>query len=303
MKRTVIILIVALFLVVGIVLLFPEEEKKRTVSLAEEGERLEVIDMYGDVVFEYSIDDFRNWAEKRWDDLFHEPPSFGEMREVDPGNFYRFDEGVSLSPDQRQVSFSVNDYAAAATISFIVFLDIEKEDVSLVKEENMGGVREIIWSPNGRYVSYILDTARARGDYLSIDNVTQKEKVLTLSGDDVLLEMPRFEDVSFSKDSEYVYFVSGEKEWRVNIKEKETEKVRDVMKGELVINAPGIEGEGWHLNTNENDLLKMEIKEDIYCPEENFCSDLLNKKEELAEKSVTAKGEKKEDVFIVEEIR
>ncbi len=177
-----------------------EEDVNLTiVEYSDKGEMLRVKSGVGEVMFEISIDEFRDWAINNWDNIFDERPSFGEIREVDPNNFYVFDGNGSLSPKNNYLAFSVNDYAVLTNISFIILVDIDSGELSMIKDYNQGGVRDIVWSEDENYIAYILDTARSGGDYLTVDNIVERKKEFIVSGEDVY-------DLQTSKEEEILPF-------------------------------------------------------------------------------------------------
>jgi hypothetical protein len=84
------------------------------------------------------------------------------------------------------VAFSVSDYAAATTLSFVGFLNVDADTVALVGDVKRGQIDDLRWSPGGDYVAYRLHTARAHGDGLSVDRAAPPQPVVTLTGRDVL---------------------------------------------------------------------------------------------------------------------
>ncbi len=226
MKKIIIIFLVILLLALLGIYFFSSKEQKEIVlslELIDQGETIRVLEE-GEIVFNYSIEEFRQWAKNNWAEIFIDAPAFGQLRAVEPDYFYRFDEGASLSPDYRFLAFSVNDYAAASTLSFIVIVDLSLGKIEMIGEENKGGVREIIWSPTSSHIAYILDTARAKGDYFSVDNAETLTKKFTFTGADVLLPfpvgteiddqsdlqfMPKFDNLDWSADGQRLSFVSA----------------------------------------------------------------------------------------------
>ncbi len=206
MKKIASIFVILFLLVsVGIILSSLREitEMEKTIEYVQKGEAVRVLSGE-DVFFEYSIEEFREWAKANWSDIFRTPPSFGEAREVDPENFYRFDDTATISPRSNFLAFSVNDYAVATSISFIGVVDLRSKEVNLVGKENMGGVQSLYWSPDENYIAYTLNTARARGDYLSVDNRGRVEKEFTLSGTDIFNILTEDGD---SEEGVYLHFM------------------------------------------------------------------------------------------------
>ncbi len=203
------------------------EVSEKSFEYIDSGESIKIADEDGNLLFNYSIQEFRSWAKENWDDLFEERPSFGELREVDPELFYLFNKTASFSPKFDKLAFSVSDYAAATDISFIGIIDIETREVDLIRDKNIGGVREIIWSPRQNYLAYILDTARAGGDFISIDEIDGMKKIVTLSEKDLNQEqdflMPEFHELSWSDDEEKLFFKTDfneVKSWSFNLSDK-----------------------------------------------------------------------------------
>lgn len=190
-------------------------------SIAGEGERLEVF-AGDDMVAELSIEAFQAWTAEFWDEVFSERPSFGELREVDHTGFNRFDETVSLSPDGQLVAFSVHDYAAASSLTFVGIFRLEDETIELIPTENHGNISELFWSPDSAQLAYTLNTARAMGDGLSVDSVVDLEKRTTIDSEDLLDAlgdtetdwrnfMPEIRDLVWESET-IVQFVSNDPE-------------------------------------------------------------------------------------------
>ena len=190
-------------------------------SVAAEGQRLAVF-AEDEMVAELTIEAFQAWTAEFWDEVFTERPSFGEMREVDHTGFNRFDETVSLSPDGQLVAFSVHDYAAASSLTFVGIFRLEDETIELIPDENQGNISELFWSPDSALLAYRLDTARAIGDALSVDSVIDLEKRTTIDSEDLLdaLDdaetdwrnfMPEIRDLVWESET-IVQFVSNDPE-------------------------------------------------------------------------------------------
>lgn len=222
-KKVLFVSLLAL-LAIGFFIYFPKKKDDgraiKTLEYVNGGEAIRVI-LNGEIVFEYSVGEMRKWAKDNWNNLFDKPPSFGEIREVDPEHFYVFDGTASLSPDSSLIAFSVNDYAVATNISFVGVIEIENKNVSLIKDKNIGGVQKIFWSPKGDYLAYILDTGRAEGDYLSVDSVISMKKEFTFSEDDVFggrstdFITPGFKDLRWIGDEKLEFTTASEEGERV----------------------------------------------------------------------------------------
>ena len=96
-----------------------EPEAAATVTVDEDGGTLLVSGTDGSTLETLTIDQVNQWNEENWDTVFSERPSFGEMREVNFDSFTRFDTSATVGPDGEAVYFTVNDYAAAATMTFL----------------------------------------------------------------------------------------------------------------------------------------------------------------------------------------
>lgn len=212
-----------LFLVVIIGVDFLIEEKKEDVPELKiqytRGMRVvRILDEWERLVFSYSVDDFAEWMKENWDDLFEEPPSFGDMREVDPDNFYSF-SSAAFSPKSNFIAFSTSDYAVATDISFIGVVNIETEEVRAIRDKNIGSVSDMVWSPQETHIAYILDTARAPGEYLSVDSIISRKKEFTISYEDFLDEdeesdyfNPNFRNLEWVNEGSELTFIADTKE-------------------------------------------------------------------------------------------
>ncbi len=179
---------IILFILSFVIFIFfsiEEEVEVMSVEYVERGEEIRVKNNVGSIVFEKTISDFRNWAVDNWDDIFEIRPSFGELREVDPQNFYVFDNNASLSPKNNFLVFSVNDYAALTNLSFIVIVDLKEGEMRVINDYSNGQASDIIWSEDENYIAYTLDTARGQGEHLTVDNLLLNKKEFTLSKEDV----------------------------------------------------------------------------------------------------------------------
>ena len=183
------------------------------------GESINVV-LDGELHASLSIDEFQDWATTHWDTIFTEPPSFGEVREVEVANFAWFDESVSLSPDATRVAFSVHDYAVATALTFIGVWHLEDNSIDLVPAANNGNIAELFWSPDSALVAYTLNTARAQGDGVSVDSVDDLKKAVTILTEDLLAALadtevdvreflPRLRDLSWDSDTQ-LRFVSDD---------------------------------------------------------------------------------------------
>ncbi len=208
------------------------------INYINEGEGIEVLDN-SNIVYRLTISEFKAWAKENFSDIFEEPPSFGELREVEIDNFYNFSNTAVTSPLRNYLAFSVSDYAALTDISFIGIVDLNKKEISLVDEENIGAVQTMLFSPDENYIAYALDTARAGGDYLTVDNVVMRNKEFTLKEEDVLSLLddeicedftPEFSNLYFINSNE-LYFTTRScneenLEWAIDIDNKNLKKIK-----------------------------------------------------------------------------
>lgn len=156
------------------------------IEYLNEGTILRLVNQDGLGLAEYTIEDFNVWVEENWNEFFETRPAFGEAREVSFGDFSWFDRTAALSPQGDILAFSVHDYAVATSISFVGVIEIGSNFAGLVGDESAGDIEQIIWSPGGSNIAYILHTARVRGDGLSVDNIRTLSKEFSLDGSDII---------------------------------------------------------------------------------------------------------------------
>ncbi len=207
----------------------------KSIVISEEDDRLQVVDEDDRVVFDYSITDWRNHVEGRWDNFLEEPIMVGET-ELKPQNFQRF---VAASPlvEPTEMVFAVATYAMPTDFSLFFVIDIRSGELSFVGEPNKGVIGNIIWSPTGKHFAYFLNTDRAPGDYLTVDNAETLEKEFTLEDEDILLGLgvsdeeigdgeiefaPEFRSLEWDEDGERLLFTTNSLEegedadWSIN---------------------------------------------------------------------------------------
>ncbi len=192
-----------------------EANSERRIEYGENNQSIKVYETE-ELVFKYHIDDFQKWAEEEWETLFPEPPSFGDILTVHPEELTFFEKSAALSPGNEQLAFSLHRYFAASFMTFTGIVDLSTKKTDLVAAENMGSISDIMWSPKGTHIAYTLHTGRARGDYLSVDNVEKMEKKFTLSEEDIadVLQpdkeyfMPHFNNLQWTKDNERLNFTT-----------------------------------------------------------------------------------------------
>ncbi len=233
MKKTIFLIFILISLLAGFFIVFNFSEKKekgeneealfgREVRLTEERTGIEVYNKEDEMISRLDFSRFQEWANENWEEVFEETPMFAEDIEetkVTPDSFYFFDEAVALSPKEEKVAFSVHSYFTATHLSFIGIFDIDADKLYMIRKENRGEVDDIFWSPDGKSITYTLSTARAKGDYLSIDNVESLQKEFTLSGEDIERKldykealMPRFRDIAWKKEGGVVEFITDIKD-------------------------------------------------------------------------------------------
>lgn len=167
------------------------------IEYVSEGTILRVVNREDLALAEYAIEDFNVWAEDNWNQFFEVKPTFGEIRETSFSDFGWFDRTAALSPGRDRLAFSVHDYAVATSMSFVGVIELSSHFMGLVGDESLGDIEEIIWSPTGGHIAYILNSARARGDGLSVDNMSTLRKEFSLDGRDILEALDLTEEVSF----------------------------------------------------------------------------------------------------------
>ncbi len=179
-----------------------------------EGEIITVLDEEGNLVFEYSFDQFKSWAEENWENVFEETPAFVEEKPVYPEDLRSaFDQTAAISPGNNRLAFSVHSYFAATFMSFVGVVDLETGETELIDADNRGQVEELIWSPEGTYLAYTLHTAEAERFFLSTDNTVDMTKEFTLAGEDPAeaveeygQTLPRFRNISWDEEDKRLQF-------------------------------------------------------------------------------------------------
>ena len=190
-----------------LVAVFQEEEGKETIEILDEAEQ---------VIFEYTYEEFVDWAEDNWEDSFEEMPAFHEDYLVYPEDLHPyFDDTATLSPCGDLAAFSVHAYHAAAHMSFVGIVNLQTGEVDLVDQANRGQINEFHWSPGSDYLAYVLNTAGVREFFLTNDNVEQMSKEFTLDEEDIrgalnageyASFLPFFSDLSWWEDKNRLVF-------------------------------------------------------------------------------------------------
>ncbi len=189
---------------------------EKEVFISENDDELLIKNKEGEVVFVYKIEEWRESVSDNWNEIFEEPIKIDEV-ELTPESFSRF-TGVSPFPEGlKSLGFSVSTYAMPKDVSLFWVLDIGTGELNFVGEKNNGVIGYIIWSPQRTHFAYFLNTEKAPGEYLTVDNAITKEKEFTLSGEDILeiLEKtveefsPEFRDMEWSEDGEKLFFATN----------------------------------------------------------------------------------------------
>ncbi len=235
MKTVYIVLFVALIVLAGSwYYMTVEEETDPENGLAEmdlrvefipeegiESQEIRVVNEEDEIMFQLTIDELNQWTQDNWN-VFEEEPEVGG-RAVDSSAFGFFDRAASISHDNRKMIFSVSDYAVATTVSFVIVADIESGEMNMVSEPAPGNIEDFSWAEDSEMVAYTLGTARAAGDFLSVDDMITFERGFMLSEEELLevldpeeemVEtgqfMPVFQDLEWTEDR--LYFTSEDPE-------------------------------------------------------------------------------------------
>ena len=235
-------MIVGVMAVMGLAIYFlysqirPVDLIGKDIVMTEDEDALEVVDEDGNVVFDYSITEWRDYTEDRWEYLFDGTIEINEV-ELGPQSFQRF---VAASPlvDPTRMAFAVSTYGAPTDVSLFFTLDIRTREVRLIGEENKGVIGDILWSPTGTHFAYFLNTERAPGDYLTVDNIETLEKEFMLEDRDILLALgveeedigegaiefaPEFRSMEWTEEGERLLFTTNaleegeEANWSINV--------------------------------------------------------------------------------------
>lgn len=329
MKKIIIGLLIIIVFIVLIAFAPRSGVEEKSVVTSEDHQSFQVLSQGGEILLDYSIQDWRFWLENNWERFLSELPKIGE-EEMGPERFYQFD-AVALSPDFQQVAFTTSAYAMLTDLSLINVIDLSSGEAGMVSESVFGQVQEIIWSPSGEYVAYVLNTARAAGDRLSVDNISTLSKEFVLTDQEIILGLritgeheqqglnPNFRELNWTDDGERLYFITDaliedqDLYWSINpdgtdlVLEEQTDKPVEEINGNLMINSPGLLEDTWHLSHEAPGspglLTRLEVDNIINClGSEYFCQGLTDKDESLAGTRVAVKGLQKEGLFEVEQI-
>ena len=155
-----------------------EGDRLAQVDLADDFTQVVGVDSDGGVVFTYAIDAWRAWAVEHLDAALGGPVSIGDV-ELDVSTFQVFGF-ADLAPDGERVLLVATTYAMLTTASVFTLLDLATGELAVVAEPAYGDVESLAWSPDGRYVAYALGSARAFGDGLHVDDLTEGRRLLEL---------------------------------------------------------------------------------------------------------------------------
>ena len=138
----------------------------------------------GSTAFVYTLDDWRAWAVEHLEASLGGPVRIADQA-MPPDSFHGFG-AAALAPDGERLFLAAGTYAVLTTASVVGVLDTESLGFEAVREPAHGDVGEVAWSPDGRYVAYTLDSARAHGDGLRVDDMRALEVVRSVAGVELL---------------------------------------------------------------------------------------------------------------------
>ncbi len=192
----------------------------KKIAISEDDNVILVLDGEENTVFRYSIENWRGQVRGRWSSIFREPIEINGI-EVGPDGFTRF-TAVSPFPDGvKTMVFSVSTYAMPVDYSLFWTMNIATGETRILGERNKGVVGDIIWSPKETHFAYFLNTERAAGDYLTVDNIETREKEFTISGEEIMetLELdyeenftPEFRSLRWREDGNRLFFATDTNE-------------------------------------------------------------------------------------------
>lgn len=138
----------------------------------------------GSTAFVYTLDDWRAWAVEQLEASLGGPVRIADQA-MPPDTFHGFG-AAALAPDGERLFLAAGTYAVLTTASVVGVLDVRSLDFEAVGEPALGDVGEVAWSPDGRFVAYTLDSARAHGDGLRVDDMRALSVVRAVAGEDLL---------------------------------------------------------------------------------------------------------------------
>ena len=158
--------------------------KFKDVELSEDHKSLSAGFADADSTFTFTVEDWREYLEPQWEELYPEPVKIGDVEQ--PPERFDFIGNASLSPDQKQIFFSVTAYAMATTVSLVGVIDAETLRPHMMRDYSMGSIDGFGWSSDGSKIAYSLGSARAGGDYLRLDDLEKFEKITSFSQDEII---------------------------------------------------------------------------------------------------------------------
>ncbi len=200
----------------------------KKVSISEDDTHILVVDEKSDVVFRYSIDEWKRGASLVWEDYFKDS-LIVEGKELTPDDFSKFIAVSAFPEGTKTVGFAVFS-DKEEDVSLFWTLNIDTKEVSLFGDVNFGTIGSIIWSPQGKHFAYLLNTRDVGGKHITVDNVETREKEFTLSKDHILEELgfdsdsyfPEFRMMRWDDDSKRLNFTTNGKteekdvRWSIN---------------------------------------------------------------------------------------
>ncbi len=207
----------------------------KKIVISEADDTLEVVDEDDNIAFSYTLSEWRDWTQDRWEYLFKRPIEVDGI-ELSPQSFERFTAASPLT-DPIKMVFAVSTYAMPTDASLFFTLDIRSKELKFVGEKNKGVIGNVIWSPEGTHFAYFLNTEEAPGEYLTVDNIKTLEKEFVLEDEDILLALgveeeeieegevdfaPEFRSIEWEEDEERLMFTTNaleegeEVRWYIN---------------------------------------------------------------------------------------
>lgn len=182
---------------------------------------IKVLDEDWEEVGYYWIDQFNEWTQTDAWEEFDPAPEVG-MRKIEPGSFWFFDRSATLDPDGERFAFSVHDYAAASTTTIVWIYEYAEDNLEVLKTPIRWSISDFVWSEDWEYIAFTQWTARAWGDYFSVVEVENMQKMFELSWEDIISKldpeneqveeqqfMPQFRNITW-EDAETIYFETND---------------------------------------------------------------------------------------------
>ncbi len=159
----------------------------KRVAISEEDNSIVVLNEDNNIVLRYSVDNWRGQVRPLWKELLSQEMTFKER--ITPDSFTRF-SAVSPFPDGlKTIVFATSTSAEEKDYSTFWLLNIGTKEITFFGEVNEGVVGNIAWSPKETHFAYYLNTEKGSGEYLTIDNIIEKKKEFTISGEDILAKL------------------------------------------------------------------------------------------------------------------